>query len=99
MADKATLSEQKARGEEARLLAEHPLLNKAFENINADLHRIWAESHTDEADKRHNAYLMQKLLGQLKEQFTKWIVEGQAADRALSEIDQPSKIRRMINAR
>lgn len=96
MTDKVTASEQKARGEEAKLIVEHPLFIQAFDQISSDLHRIWAESHTDEHDKRHNAYLMQAMLPLIKKQFVQWIVEGQAATRDLEEAAKnPSNVRRM----
>lgn len=92
------LADQAARGEDAKRILEHPLVNEAFESIRQTCIDAWENSRGEDTEVRQNAYLMQRLLRNLREQFTLQIANGKHAEKELLELSKPrTKIRRLSN--
>jgi len=96
VADNAKLTEQQLRGEEARMLLEHPLFQAAFEAVEQQMVDAWKSSYGEESAIRERAYLMQRLNVNLKQFFVTHISNGKAAARELLTLKDPSKIARLI---
>lgn len=91
------LSEQQARGNDARHILEHPLVKEAFEKMHQSILDAWENSPAEAEDVRQNAYLMQRLLKNFREQFSMIISNGKMAEKELLHLKDPSKIRRLID--
>lgn len=94
--DEAKLSEQRLRGDAARAILENPLFNEAFDAIEREITTAWKQSPADGERERNNAYLMQRLLANLKEQFKRHVSTGAMAEKELLKLKEKSKIRRLI---
>lgn len=94
--DEAKLKRQQDRASRAQRILDDELFKGAFENIEQTIVDSWKESRADEEKQRYNAYIMHRLLQNLREQFTRAIVTGQAAKKELLTIKEPSKLRRLI---
>ncbi|BAQ16920.1 hypothetical protein [Methyloceanibacter caenitepidi] len=89
--DTAKLTEQANRGAQASAIINHPLFNEAFEKMEARILEGWKESAAEDHEGRHNAYLMQRLLANLKEQFEHCVRTGDAASKQLLQIEKETK--------
>jgi hypothetical protein len=91
-AERARLKAKKAadrdRGERAKRLLEDPLFKEAFEKIDAAIVEGWRTSNGNDHEGRHNAYLMQRLLKNLKEQFAQIVRTGDAAGKELLMLEK-----------
>ena len=63
---KITKAEKIARGHEAEKLINNPILNDAFERIEIKIYEKWRTSKGNDEEARKNAYLMQRLLDDLR---------------------------------
>jgi hypothetical protein len=97
MTDESKLRKQQERGDRAKRLLENELLVEAFEKIEADILDKWQNSAADEKEQRDNAYLMHRLLQNLKAQIKQIVITGDGATKELLRLNDPSKIRRLIN--
>lgn len=99
MTDEVKLRQQADRGERAKRVLENELVKEAFESMEKTIMDAWRLSAADEDGARNNAYLMYRLLQNLKQQFAHMVATGEAANKQLLQINDPSKIRRMISGR
>lgn len=99
MNDEGKLREQASRGERARQIVEQEIVQEAFAAIDKTLVEAWKGSAADEERARENAYLMYRLFQNFKAQFTVAIATGEAAKKELLSINDPSRIKRLINGR
>lgn len=94
MTDK--LNRQKDRASRAQRILDDELFKEAFDNIEQTILDSWKESRADEEKQRYNAYIMHRLLQNLKEQFTRAVATGEAAKKELLTVKDPSKFARLI---
>lgn len=87
MADEGKLRVQHDRGERAKRLLENELIVEAFEKIEAEITESWRNSAVDEAEKRHNAYLMGLLLERFKQHFRVIVAGGEKAQIDLLQLE------------
>ena len=86
------------RAEEARRIVDSEIFQQAFQEIADNITQGWAESRSDEKEKRDLAYLSLRLLHNLKDEFERVMVEGKHAQlKNVTRIQDPSKLRSMIN--
>lgn len=85
------LRKQMQRGMQARRIIDDPLFREAFETIEAEIDRGWKESEGADHEARHNAYLMHRLLRNLKSHFDRMILSGNHARRELLDIAHQKK--------
>lgn len=79
------------RGAAARRLLDDPLLVESFAAVADDLERRWRDSAPAESAARERLWLMQRLLGQVREHLNAAIAGGVLARRKLDEIDRRRK--------
>jgi hypothetical protein len=96
MTDEHKLIRQQARAARAKALFEDELMQEAFTVIETEILKAWQQSHADEAQVRDRAYLMQRLLKNLREQFQRTIATGEASSKELLRIRDESKIKRLL---
>lgn len=99
MTDEYKLRQQETRGKNAAELMENELIKEAFSTIEATILDAWKGSRKEDEEERNNAYLMFRLLQNFKAQFMQVIGTGKAAQKELLAINDPSKIRRIVNGR
>lgn len=92
-----TLEQQKERGERAQRLFHDEIVQDAFRSIEENIISKWRNSLADESQERDRAYIMLRLLENLKQQFLHAMNTGKAADHELLNLKDPSKIRRLIS--
>ena len=80
MTDRVNKAQQK--GAQAKALAENELLNAILDEMDRDLVNAWRNSDGDDHDVRHNAYLMQRLLGDFKRRLGVIQKDGELAEKA-----------------
>lgn len=84
MTDK--LRRQKARGDQAKRLLENPLFIEAFDTLETTVLEGWKNSDAQDQEGRHNAYLMWRLLQNLRHQFKLAAATGRVAEKELLEL-------------
>lgn len=97
MTDEAKLRQQHDRGHRAKQLLENPLFQEAFDTIENTITEAWKHTGADEEDARRNAYLMQRLLRDLRQHFVSALSTGKVAEKKLLQTQDKSKIRRILN--
>lgn len=85
-----SLQADAARGDRARVILNDPLVNEAFTKMDEEIVAAWRNSAADDNDSRYNAFLMQRLLRNLKHQFELMIASGAIARAKLLEIEEDS---------
>ena len=83
MANEGKARKQIARGKQAEALTNNEILNECFEKIEKQIFESWRGTLAGEADQRHNAYLMQRLLQNLKDQIALIARTGKDASKLL----------------
>lgn len=83
-----------SRGHHAKRIMEDELVVEAFDLIERQVIEAWQNSRADEEDERRNAYLMQRLLKNLRGHFQKTIRDGESASKELLRLRDPSAIER-----
>jgi FMN-dependent NADH-azoreductase len=96
MTDEHKLIAQMNRGAQAKQIFEHEFVQEAFSAIDSEILKAWSTSHADEEEVRNRAYLMQRLLKNLREQFSRAIATGEASSKELLRIKDESKIKRFM---
>lgn len=99
MSDEGKLREQAARGEHAKSVYEQDIVKQAFAAVEKTIDDGWKNTSADEERERENAYLMHRLLQNLRQQFVVAIATGEAAKKELLTINDPSRVRRLISGR
>lgn len=99
MADENKLILQRERGKKAEQIMAAEIVQEAFEKIEATIQKSWSSSRADDHEGRHNAFLMNRLLRNLKGEFLRAMKTGKVAERDLLAIKEKSKLRRLINVR
>lgn len=84
-----SLHQQKSRGERAQALLDNPLLNEAFDAVDATLVSIWREAKT--VDVREQAHIAVKLLPQIRQVIEAHVKEGELARKKLEEMVKPKR--------
>jgi len=87
MADEGKLQKQAERGERARRLIGDDLFLEAFEKIGAEIRAGWENSGAGDHEGRHNAYLMIRLLKNVRGHFEQIALTGKQARGELLRID------------
>jgi hypothetical protein len=95
--DENKLNMQAERAAQAKALYQHPFMVEAFDSIEQTILESWKGSAADEGSARDNAYVMYRLLQNLRQKFIVAIATGEAADKQLLQIRDKTKLRRMIN--
>jgi hypothetical protein len=88
MVDELKAAKQRARGQEAKRLLENSMIQEFFTSIEKTVSDAWSGSKADEADVRERAYLMMRLVANLKQQFTSCMYTGEIASRDLLMVEQ-----------
>jgi hypothetical protein len=91
MTDELKLTQQVSRKHQAENLLKNELLNSAFDEIESTLMDSWKNSLAEDDTARNNAYLMYRLLQNLKSQFTRYVETGKMAERQLLEVRKRQK--------
>lgn len=91
MTDEGKLREQYERGERAKSVLNNELIQEAFEKIEKELDHAWKNSSADDEKGRYNAYLMYRLLQNLKQQFTHVVTTGEHAGTELLKLEERKK--------
>ena len=92
MTDEAKLRQEVTRGERAKRLLENELLAEALEKIEKQIDDAWKESHADAEEIRRNAYLMHRLLQNLKSEISRIAITGDHASKKITTIKKPLRI-------
>lgn len=95
--DEHKLNRQVQDGLRAKEIMEDPLVTGAFGQIEAEIIGRWKETQGSEKEQRENAYLMFRLMQNLRGHFEQIIVTGKSAEHDLLKLKDKSKIRRLIN--
>lgn len=99
MSDEGKLREQASRGERAKNVYEQDIVKEAFAAVQKTIDDGWKNTSADEERERENAYLMHRLLQNLRQQFVVAMSTGEAAKKELLSINDPSRVKRFINGR
>ena len=98
MIDEYKLNSQVNRGEQSKRIMQNPLVIDAFDVVEKTILDAWKESPADDEKGRYHAYLMYRLLKNLRQQFEIAIATGNVARKELLQIKQRSRFRRIVNA-
>jgi len=79
------LNKAMQRGAQAEALANNELLNEILAKMDAEFVQAWRDSAAEAHDVRHNAYLMQRLLGDFRRRLTVIQRDGEAVAKATRE--------------
>jgi len=96
MADTSKLRHQSQRGEHAKRILEDPLVVEAFEAVQSEIIRLWRSTEGHEAQDREKAYLMDRLLRNLRSQFEAHVRTGQMAQKELWAIEKREGLRKRM---
>lgn len=99
MADEGKLRLQAQRGDRARAICEDELFIEAFDAIEKRIEEGWKETQASEKQERENAYLMHRLVQNFRAHFRSLMTTGEQAKKDLLDINDPSRLRRIINGR
>jgi hypothetical protein len=81
--DAQKLRSQAERGRQAEELVNHPLLLEAFDNIEKVIDTGWKNSSSEDRQARDNAYLLHRVLSNLRSNLKAIIVSGGNAKKLL----------------
>lgn len=95
MTDPTRLAEKVDRAERARKIVEDPLVAEAFASLEKQVVEVWLGTKGDESEERDRAYVMGRLIRNLKEHFEAQMVEGKAAKRRLLKIEEEGRMERL----
>ena len=70
-------AEKIERGRQAERLLNDPLLNECLESIELEIYMKWRSSEGGQVEGRHNLYLSQRLLDQIRRRLEELAYEGQ----------------------
>jgi len=89
--DTRALRARKERARQADLLMKNPLLQEGLDAIEKTIEKGWKETSAEETEARERAYLLHRLVVDLRQRFRSILVDGQAADALLARTeDEPS---------
>lgn len=94
MTDKAR--KDVARGSRAKALLENELLKETLDRMEQRILESWKNSHSEDDEIRHNAYLMQRLLCEFRDYLTRTVANGEKAGKELNLKVKDSKIKRYL---
>ena len=83
------------RAARAKELMENPFMVEAFEKLESTILEAWKNSHSDDSQARDNAYLMHRLLQNLKQEFQRAIATGKSVEKELLNT-KDSKLRKLL---
>lgn len=83
------LRTEQHRGQRAKALLENSLLKEAFEKVEAECHRLWAEAK--DADAREGLWLRLQSLSHVRSAIEGIVKDGDLADRKLKQLIQGKK--------
>lgn len=89
MSDESKLSEAVVSGDEARTVLDSPAFQRAYDKVRTTILDGWARTPADGAEERHNAYLMIRLLEELKQHLNVAAQGGEIARKELLRIRDP----------
>lgn len=90
--DKLRLAADK--GLKAKALLSNELLQEAFKSIEDALMADWQETHSEDAQRREDAWRSYKLLCSLKSYLSRLVSTGEASTKELLQVKNPSLIKR-----
>ena len=82
---KYSRAEKIERGRRAEQLMNDPLLNEILDEIELGIYQKWRSSKGPEHEGRHNQYLMQRLLDNLRKRMARIAYEGLHESKAEKE--------------
>lgn len=71
---------------EAKAIADSPLVQEFFTKAEQSVLDMWKQTPDDALEARERLFLVNKLLGNFKQHFNAYLVNGQFAERQLQEI-------------
>lgn len=95
-ATRTKLGAQVERGDRARKILEDPLVAEAFAAVEREIVERWRTTEGADVDTREKAYLMQRLLGNLRGQFEAHVKTGELATKQLWALEEEQTLRQRM---
>lgn len=89
--DEGKLRKQKSRGDRAKRILDDEIVREAFAQIEIDVLDSWKDSEGNAAEVRERAYLMFRLLKDLKWRFEHLVHTGDKAAKDLLQMEKEAK--------